>query len=125
MSEQARISPEKEPRDAEYAELRRRIIAGGWTSGDSFCTSQGVTWQFRETPYTSDFPQAPERTSTSVADASSIPDLRGNNDDNNGNHWTNRGQEIFFPTPSPGSPTLVDAPQGGRATAGRRMAHPR
>jgi hypothetical protein len=61
MSEQARISPEKEPRDAEYAELRRRIVAGGWASGDSFCTSQGVTWQFRETPYTSGFQEVQER----------------------------------------------------------------
>ena len=125
MSEQALTSPEKEPRHDEYAELRRRIGDGGWNPGDIFCTSQGVTWQFRETPYTSDFPEAPERTSTLVVDASSIPSLRGNNDDDNGNHWTNGGQEIFFPMPSPGSPALVDAPHGGRATAGRRMAHPR
>jgi hypothetical protein len=26
-----------------------------------FCTSQGVTWQFRETPYTSEFPEVQER----------------------------------------------------------------
>ena len=125
MSDQDHTPAEDGARVDEYAELWRQIVDGGWNPGDVFCTSQGVTWQFRETPYTSDFPQAPERTSTLVADASSIPDLRGNNNDDNGNHWTNRGQEIFFPTPSLGSPTLVDAPHGGRATAGRRMGHPR
>ena len=60
MSEQALTSPEKEPRHDEYAELRRRIGDGGWNPGDIFCTSQGVTWQFRETPYTSDFPDVHE-----------------------------------------------------------------
>jgi len=125
MSEQALASPEKEPRHDEYAELRGRIVAGGWISGDIFCTSQGVTWQFRETPYTSEFPEVPECTSASVADASSIPGLRGNHDDDNRNDWTNGGQEILFPMPSPGSPTRGDAPHRGRATTGRRMAHPR
>lgn len=39
----------------EYAELWQRIGDGGWIPGDKFCTSQGLTWQFRETPFTSEF----------------------------------------------------------------------
>lgn len=82
MSEQALTSPEKEPRHDEYAELRRRMVDGGWNPGDIFCTSQGVTRQFRETPYSSEFRRC-----------------------RNGTGW-NRLLRI---TASPGSRTMLDA----------------
>jgi hypothetical protein len=61
MSNHDHTPPEEEARDDEYAELWQRIVAEGWSPGDMFCTSQGVTWQFRETPYTSGFQEVQER----------------------------------------------------------------
>jgi hypothetical protein len=55
MSDHDDTPPKEESRDDEYAELWRRIVDWGWNPGDIFCTSQGVTWQFRETPYTLGF----------------------------------------------------------------------
>ena len=57
MSDQDHPPAEEESRENEHAELWRRIGDGEWNTGDMFCTSQSVTWQFRETPYTSEFPE--------------------------------------------------------------------
>jgi hypothetical protein len=41
----------------EYVELIQLIVAGGWHPGDIVRTATGVTWQFRETPCTTEFPE--------------------------------------------------------------------
>ncbi len=61
MSDHDKALADEESRDDEYAELWRRIVNGGWNPGDIFRTSKGVTWQFREDLYTSDFPEVHER----------------------------------------------------------------
>ena len=61
MSNRDHTLAAEKARADEYAELWQRIVAGGWIPGDKFCTSQGVTWQFRETPYTSEFSEVQER----------------------------------------------------------------
>jgi len=60
-TDQDHTPTKEESRDDEYAELWRWIVDAGWNPGDIFCTSQGVAWQFRETPYTSEFPEVQER----------------------------------------------------------------
>ncbi|HEX5991333.1 MAG TPA: hypothetical protein VFY70_02100, partial [Thermomicrobiales bacterium] len=82
MSDHDHSLPEEKARTDEYAELWRRIGDGGWIPGDIFCTSQGVTRQFRETPYSSEFRRC-----------------------RNGTGW-NRLLRI---TASPGSRTMLDA----------------
>ncbi len=61
MSDHDKAPANEESRDDEYAELWRRIVYGGWNPGDIFRTSKGVTWQFREDPYSSEFPEGQER----------------------------------------------------------------
>ena len=61
MSDHDHVPAEEESRNDEYAELWRRIVTGGWHPGDIFRTSKGAMWKFRETPYTSDFPEVQER----------------------------------------------------------------
>ena len=65
MSEHGTASPGNDPRD-EYDELVQLIVNMEWHPGDIVRTSKGVTWQFRETPSTSDIPiddpHVPERT---------------------------------------------------------------
>jgi hypothetical protein len=47
---------EEEAPDDEYDELVQLIVYTEWQPGDTFRTAKGSTWQFRVTPYTSDFP---------------------------------------------------------------------
>ena len=61
MSEHGTGSPDDDPSDEEYDELVRLIVAAQWHPGDTVRTTKGVTWQFRQMPYTSDFPEANER----------------------------------------------------------------
>ena len=61
MSDHDPVAADEDFRGDEYAELWHRIVVGGWNPGDMFRTSKGVTWQFREIPYTSDFPEWHER----------------------------------------------------------------
>jgi hypothetical protein len=72
-------SANEESRQDEYAELVHLIVDGGWNPGDIVRTSKGVRWKFRETPYTTDFPEqeATPRSSTRCApQQSSIGRLR-------------------------------------------------
>jgi hypothetical protein len=59
-------SADDDARADEYVELLQLIVAGGWHPGDSVRTARGVTWQFRETPSTTEFPEQ-EATSRSSA----------------------------------------------------------
>jgi hypothetical protein len=59
-------SADDDARADEYVELIQLIGDGGWHPGDSVRTATGVTWQFRETPYTTEFPEQ-EATSRSPA----------------------------------------------------------
>jgi hypothetical protein len=60
---------DEDSRQDEYDELVHLIADGGWNPGDVVRTSKGVTWQFRVTPYTTDFPEqeATSRSSTRCA----------------------------------------------------------
>ena len=58
MSEHGTAPPGNDAADKEYDELLHLIVDAEWHPGDIVRTSKGVTWQFRETPYTSDFPEA-------------------------------------------------------------------
>ena len=66
MSDHDHAPADEDSREDEYVELVHLIGDGGWNPGDIVRTSKGVTWQFRETPYTSDFPEqeATSRSST-------------------------------------------------------------
>jgi hypothetical protein len=59
-------SADDDARADEYVELIQLIGDGGWHPGDIVRTATGVTWQFRETPYTTEFPEQ-EATSRSSA----------------------------------------------------------
>ena len=62
MSEHGTAPPGNDALDKEYDELLHLIVDAEWHPGDIVRTSNGVTWQFRETPYTSDFPRPMNRT---------------------------------------------------------------
>src|SRR5688500_3952362 len=57
---------DEDSRQDEYAELVQLIVAGGWNPGDIVRTSKGVRWQFRETPYTTDFSEQEAASSSST-----------------------------------------------------------
>jgi hypothetical protein len=60
MSEHGTVPPSDDPPDEEYDELVQLIVAAEWHPGDIVRSTKGITWQFRKTPYTSDFPEANE-----------------------------------------------------------------
>jgi len=60
VSEHGTAPPGNDAPDEEYDELLQLIVDAEWHPGDIVRTSTGVSWQFRETPYTSDFPEANE-----------------------------------------------------------------
>jgi hypothetical protein len=60
MSEHGTVPLGDDPPDEEYDELVRLIVAAEWHPGDIFRSTKGITWQFRKTPYTSDFPESNE-----------------------------------------------------------------
>jgi hypothetical protein len=47
---------DEEAPDDEYDELVQLIVEAEWQPGDLVGTATGTIWQFRVTPYTSDFP---------------------------------------------------------------------
>jgi hypothetical protein len=58
MSAHDTAPPGNDAPDDEYDELVQLIVAAEWHPGDIVRTSKGGRWQFRETPYTSDFSEA-------------------------------------------------------------------
>jgi hypothetical protein len=52
---------EEDSRSDEYDELVQLIVHAPWHPGALVRTSKGSTWRFRETPYTSEFPEVTER----------------------------------------------------------------
>jgi hypothetical protein len=54
MSQHATLS------EVKHAALVQLIVAAEWHPGDIVRSTKGITWQFRKTPYTSDFPEANE-----------------------------------------------------------------
>jgi hypothetical protein len=66
MSDQDPIPAEEPAREDEYDELVPLIVAGRWHPGDLVRTATGTIWQFREVPYTSDFPEGHERRTACV-----------------------------------------------------------
>ena len=67
MSEHGTAPSCNDAPDEEYDELLHLIVDAEWHPGDIVRTSKGVTWQFRKTPYTSDFPEASEPHSSDKA----------------------------------------------------------
>ena len=67
MSEHGTAPPGNNAPEEEYDELLHLIVDAEWHPGDIVRTSKGVTWQFRKTPYTSDFPEANEPHSSDKA----------------------------------------------------------
>ena len=57
----AATSGDADPMDDEYYDLLRQISDAGWTVGSIYASTEGVTRQFREGPYESDFPGMVER----------------------------------------------------------------
>ena len=56
MSDHAPAPAGGDALDDEYDELVHLIVETEWNPGDLVHTATGLTWQFRVTPYTSDFP---------------------------------------------------------------------
>jgi hypothetical protein len=67
MSEYGTAAPGNDAPDEEYDELLQLIVDAEWHPGDIVRTTKGVRWQFRKTPYTSDFPDANEPHSLDTA----------------------------------------------------------
>ena len=67
MSEHSTAPPGNDAPDEEYDELVDLIVNAEWHPGDIVRTTKGVRWRFRETPYTSEFPEADEPHSSDKA----------------------------------------------------------
>ena len=67
MSEHGTASPGNDAPNEEYDELLHLIVDAEWHPGDIVRTTKGVRWRFRETPYTSDFPETNEPHSSDTA----------------------------------------------------------